>query len=192
MLREAEQAARREGVANVEWVRGSSAELPDLEPALGQFDLVTIGTAFHFMDPRTTLRELRRIAPGGAVAVAYNGTPMWLHPDPWARALRGVLESRLGPVSDTDFTTEALRAAEDTMRDLGYAHVERWEHAAAEPIDVDFIVGHILSATSPEQIPPEQRDELARDVSDAISAVATPGDLIEHVHVRAVLGRTDA
>ncbi len=82
--------------------------------------LVTIGTAFHFMEPAATLGELQRMAAGGVVAVAYNGTPMWLHPDPWAKALRRVLEDRLGPLSDADFTAEALLAAEGAMKAIGY------------------------------------------------------------------------
>ena len=56
MLREAEKALREQGFENVEWIRGSSAEL--LTRALGGFDLVTIGTAFHYMDPSATLGEL--------------------------------------------------------------------------------------------------------------------------------------
>jgi ubiquinone/menaquinone biosynthesis C-methylase UbiE len=68
MLREARRAARQRRVENAEWVLGGSADLPSLESALGRFDLVTIGTAFHFMEPRAVLGDLWRIAPGGAVA----------------------------------------------------------------------------------------------------------------------------
>jgi SAM-dependent methyltransferase len=192
MLGEAERAARERGIGNVEWIRGSSAELRELEPLLGRFDLVTIGTAFHFMEPRTTLSELQRIAPGGVVTVAYSGTPMWLHPDPWARALRAVLESRLGrPLRDTDFTAEALRAAEETMRDLGYTQLERWKQTDIETIDIDFVVGHILSATSTDQIPSAERQDFAQEVSSAITAVAPSGRVAETVRVRAVIGHTD-
>ena len=119
MLREAKRAASERGIGNVAWLTAGSAELGQMQPALRRFDLVTVGTAFHFMEPRATLGELQRIAAGGVVAVAYYGSPMWLQPDPWAQALRAVLESRVGRLGDTDFTAEALRAAEDTMR-------ERW------------------------------------------------------------------
>ena len=191
MLREAKRAAREQGIRNVEWIRASSAELRELEPLLGRFDLVTIGTAFHFMEPRATLSELQRIAGGGVVAVAYNGTPMWLHRDPWATALRAVLESRLGrPLRDTDFTAEALRAAEEAMRDLGYTQVERWEQTSTETIDLEFVVGHILSATSTDQIPPADRQDFAQEVSSAITAVAPSGRVTETVQVRAVIGHT--
>jgi SAM-dependent methyltransferase len=188
MLGEAERATGERGFENVEWIRGSSAELPALEPALGRFDLVTIGTAFHFMEPAATLCELQRMASDGVVVVAYNGTPMWLHPDPWAKALRCVLESRLGPLSDTDFTAEAILAAEDAMQALGYTQIERWEGTYLETITVDFVVGHILSATSTEQIPPAQRENFAREVSLALTTLAPSGRVDEPVSVRAVIG----
>jgi SAM-dependent methyltransferase len=189
MLREADRAAREQGIESVEWIRGSSAELQTWASALARFDLVTVGTAFHFMEPSATLGELQRMA-AGVVVVAYNGRPMWLHPDPWAKALRRALENRLGQLSDADFTTEALLAAEDTMQALGYAQIERWQRTYVEKIDLDFVVGHILSATSTDQITSAQRQDFAQEVSAAITAVEPSGRVEETVPVRAVIGRT--
>jgi ubiquinone/menaquinone biosynthesis C-methylase UbiE len=189
MLREAERATQGCGLESVDWIEGSSTDLPTLAPALGRFDLVTIGTAFHFMEPTTTLTALRRIAPGGAVAVAYNGTPMWLHTDPWAKALRQVLENRLGQLGNTDFTTDALLAAADTMNALGYTQIERWERSYLDTISLDFVIGHILSATTADQIPPAQRGDFAREASSALTPLAPAGHVDERVTVRAVIGR---
>lgn len=191
MLREAARKARERGIAHVEWIRDRADGLQKLEPAIGRFDLVTIGTAFHFMEPRTTLSELRETAAGGSVAVAYNGSPMWLHPDPWAKALRAVLEARLGQLRDIDFTAEALRAADVTMRDLGYTEIEHWEQTEVETIDVDFVIGHILSATTTDQIPLAQREEFAREVRSAIRSVVPSGRVVESVSMRAVIGRAN-
>jgi len=179
------------GITHVEWIRGSADKLQKLAPALGLIDLVTIGTAFHFLEPRDTLSELRRAAAGASVAVAYNGSPMWLHRDPWAKALRGVLETRLGQLRDVDFTAEALQAAEDAMRVLGYTEIERWEQTHIETIDVDFVIGHILSATTTDQIPASQRDEFGAEVSSAICRVDPSGRVAETVSVRAVIGRAN-
>jgi SAM-dependent methyltransferase len=188
MLLEAERAARERKVTNAHWIEASSRDLEELEPALGCFDLVTVGTAFHFMEPRSTLAALQRI--GGAVAVAYAGSPMWLHPDPWARALRGVLEARLGRLRDFDFTAEALRVCEAAMRDLGYVGIELWEQSYEDTIEIDFVVGHILSATSTEQIPPATRRSFEDDIRSAITAVAPSGGVVETVIVRAIIAST--
>jgi hypothetical protein len=77
------------------------------------------------------------------------------------------------------------------MHDLGYTEIERWERTEVKTIDVGFVVGHILSATSPDQIPPTQREEFAQEVSSAIGATAPAGHLVETVPVHAVIGRTD-
>jgi SAM-dependent methyltransferase len=189
MLREAARLARERHVGNAEWIQASSSDLPGLESELGPVDLVTIGTAFHFMEPQATLRALMRIVrEGGAVAVAYNGSPMWLHPDPWAQTLRRVLESRLGPVRSLDVAAEGLRASELTMKDLGYARIERWEHTYESTVDIDFIIGHISSALSPVQIPPEQRPDFDEQVRQEIAVIAPSGSVTETVAVRAVIG----
>ena len=190
MLREAARLARERDVRNAQWIRASSSDLPRLESELGLVDLVTIGTAFHFMEPRATLRGLTRVVrEGGAVAVAYNGSPMWLHPDRWATTLRGVLESRLGPVRSLDVAAEGLHACELAMRDLGYAGIERWERTYESTVDIDFIIGHISTALSPEQIPPEQRPGFEEQIRHEIAAVAPWGRVTETVAVRAVIGR---
>jgi SAM-dependent methyltransferase len=191
MLREAGRLARERNARNAEWILASSSDLPRLASELGLFDLVTIGTAFHFMEPRATLRALKGIVrAGGVVAVAYNGSPVWLHSDRWAKTLRGVLESRLGPLRDLDVAAEGLRACGVAMRDVGYVGVERWEHTYESAIDVDYIVGHIFSALSPGQIPLEQRPDFEKQLRNEIAAVAPSGRMTETVAVRAVIGHT--
>ena len=182
MLREAEIVARERELANLEWLEGSSADLPELEP----IDLVTIGTAFHFMEPRATLQALRtRLTEDGAVAVAYNGSPMWLQPNRWARALRGVLEEWFGPLRDLDIAVEGIEAAERALQELGYRDIERWERVYEDEVDADFVVGHIFSALSPDQVQPSRRSEFAH----AMANVLPTGTFSESVAVRAVVGR---
>jgi SAM-dependent methyltransferase len=190
MLREAARLAAARDVRNAEWIRAASSDLPRLEEQLGRFDLVTIGTAFHWMEPRTTLQSLKRIVrPGGGVAVAYNGSPIWLHRDAWAEALRRVLESWLGPVRPSDLAAEGLEECEVAMRDLGYVGVERWEHTYECTIEIDYVVGHIYSALSPTQIPRERRPAFEQDLRKEIAAHAPSGRVTEGVAVRAVIGR---
>jgi hypothetical protein len=54
------------------------------------------------------------------------------------------------------------------------------------------VVGHIISETSSDQIPPAQRQDFAQELSSAITAVAPTGRVAETVSVRAVIGRTDS
>ena len=74
------------------------------------------------------------------------------------------------------------------MRDIGYAGIERWERTAVEKISADFVVGHILSAISTEQISLTEREAFARELAAAITAVEPSGCVVESVPVRAVIG----
>jgi SAM-dependent methyltransferase len=190
MLREAARLAHERGIPDAEWIEASSADLPNLATELGLVDLVTIGTAFHFMEPQTTLRALMPVVRGGgAVAVAYNGSPMWLHPDAWAKALRRVLESQLGSVSDLDVATEGLRACEIAMQELRYTEIERWQHTYESVIDIDFIIGHIYTALSPGRIPPQERPSFEQRIRREITTVTPSGHVSETVAVRVLIGR---
>jgi ubiquinone/menaquinone biosynthesis C-methylase UbiE len=190
MLREAARLAHERGIHNAEWIQASSSDLPNLATELGLVDLVTIATAFHFMEPQSTLHALMRLVrAGGAVAVAYNGSPMWLHPEAWAKGLRRVLEAELGSVSDLDVATEGLRACELAMHELGYTEIERWQYTYESVIDIDFIVGHIYTALSPGRIPPNERPSFEQRIKREITAVAHSGHVSETVAVRVLIGR---
>jgi len=67
MLEEAEQQAKEAGVANIQWLRGSSA---DLNANLGSFRLVGMGRSFHWMNRDAVLAALFDIVePGGGVVI---------------------------------------------------------------------------------------------------------------------------
>lgn len=190
MLYEAAHLAHERGIDNAEWIEASTTDLPNLATELGVVDLVTIATAFHFMEPQTTLRTLTRLVRGGgAVAVAYNGSPMWLHPDAWAKALRRALETQLGSVSELDVAVEGLRACELAMQKLGYTDIEHWQHTYESVIDIDFIVGHIYTALSPGRIPTRERPSFEERIKHEITAVAHSDHVSETVAVRVLIGR---
>jgi hypothetical protein len=55
---------------------------------------------------------------------------------------------------------------------------------------LDFVTGHVLSATSTDQIPPTERQRFASELTSAIKTIAPTGRVVETVSVRAVIGRT--
>lgn len=73
MLALCQQQAATHGFRHVEVRQGSSQ---DLDASFGQFDLVVIGRAFHWMDRIATLRQLDQlIAPGGAIVLFADRHP---------------------------------------------------------------------------------------------------------------------
>lgn len=91
MLRLARQAGVDQGLANVSWLLAADTDLPALARAVGPASVtaVTIGNAIHWMQPEQLFTNLASlIQPGGGIAVIANGSPIWLHDTPWARASR--------------------------------------------------------------------------------------------------------
>jgi SAM-dependent methyltransferase len=76
-------------VVDVTFVQGSSY---DLDPGFGQFRLVTIGRAFHWMDREDTLRRLDGLVePGGAIVLFSDKSPD-VPANAWTAAYRAVLD----------------------------------------------------------------------------------------------------
>ena len=55
MIVEAREKSNDGGITNIEWLEAGSDDLEDLREEIGVLDLVTIGTAFHWMDRDATL-----------------------------------------------------------------------------------------------------------------------------------------
>jgi ubiquinone/menaquinone biosynthesis C-methylase UbiE len=58
MIVEARKKSSDEGITNIEWLEAGSDDLEDLREEIGELNLVTIGTAFHWMDRDATLQCL--------------------------------------------------------------------------------------------------------------------------------------
>ncbi|MEU2037075.1 class I SAM-dependent methyltransferase [Nocardia niwae] len=70
MLAEAARRAQAEGIGNVAWRQGSSADLPG---GFGRFRLVTMGRSFHWMDRGRVLAALSGVVDDdGAVVIAND------------------------------------------------------------------------------------------------------------------------
>lgn len=78
----AQEAAKKEGIANVEFVMGDIGLMVD-----GTFDVVISHDAFeHFEEPEKILAEMVRVAkPGGRILIKFG--PTWR--SPWGRHMSG-------------------------------------------------------------------------------------------------------
>jgi len=100
MLSEAARAARVHGVANVQFIHARAEELGD---SLGKFRLITVGSAFHWMDRDKVLNIAHRaLVPSGVFAIiespgkATDTSESDLPLVPWDR-VHGVVNHFLGP-----------------------------------------------------------------------------------------------
>jgi SAM-dependent methyltransferase len=192
MLVQTRRAADQRDARNLLWIVGSDRDMQALGRVLGQGRLaaVLIGQALHWMRPESLFGGLASLVrPGGGVAVVTNGTPLWLQESRWSVALREFLQTSFGWKLDaTCGTDEASRARyRRQLADAGFGVVER--HIDYEDVlDLDSLVGGLLSAFPVQELPPpERRREFAARVGRAL---APETRFTEHVRVSMLLGRT--
>lgn len=192
MLAQARRAAEEHDARNLLWIVGSDRDMQRLGRVLGQGTLaaVMIGQALHWMEPESLFDVLvGLVRPGGGVAVITNGAPLWLQESRWSVALREFLQTSFGWKLDaTCGTDEASHARyRRQLTDAGFDVVE--SHIDYEDVlDLDSLVGGLLSAFPVEELPPpERRHAFAARVARAL---APESRFTEHVRVSMLLGRT--
>jgi SAM-dependent methyltransferase len=194
MLAQARRAADEHGARNLLWILGSDRDMPALGRVLGRGALaaVVIGQALHWMEPESLFGALvSLVRPGGGVAVITNGTPLWLQESPWSVALREFLQTSFGWTLDATCGTDDASQARyhRQLTEAGFDVVER--HIDYEDdLDLESLVGGLLSAFPVAELPPPQRrQEFAARVARAL---APETRFTEHVRVSMLLGRATA
>ncbi|TDC78160.1 class I SAM-dependent methyltransferase [Streptomyces hainanensis] len=192
MLRHARAAAERRGVRNVTWVLGADTDVPALAPLVGQhgLGLAVVGQALHWMDSDRLFPALAPLLrPGGGIAVVSNGTPLWLRATDWSRALRDFLQRRLGrPLVATCGTDAADRHRyARALTAAGYREVRQVGHTYEHVLDLDRLVGEILSAMPPDELPPpDERPAFAHELGHALGGRREFTETVEVVALTAV------
>jgi SAM-dependent methyltransferase len=190
MLAHARRAAAERGLANVSWVVGTDADVPALRSALGDgsVGVVTIGQALHWMRHDDLFRAVfDLVRPGGGIAVLTNGTPLWLQDSDWSRALRACLEEWLGtPAGNACGTDEEAQARyRDSLAAAGF-RVDVHGIDYTDTLDVESIVGGVLSALPASRLPPPaKRPPFTERIRHALEPHAP---FTEHVHVTVLTG----
>ena len=99
MLVVGREKALSNGVGNIRWMQGGSDDLSSMKPVLGQFRLVTIGNAFHWMDRDATLAALNEfIQPSGGIAILGGSSAggVWEAEGGWKGVARSVIQRWAG------------------------------------------------------------------------------------------------
>jgi len=164
---------------NIAWVLGSDEELPAIGATLGNRPVgaITVATALHWMDDPAVFQTANKLVrPGGGVAVVTNGKPLWHLDIGWSRALRGFLEGWMGRPATMGCGTddEAQRRYRAHLAAAGLRVVET-RVAYTDALDLDHLVGGVLSAFSSGMLPyGEERQHFRDGLRDAVGSGPFP------------------
>lgn len=147
MVAEGERQAERAGVTNIHWLTRRAEEAP---ADLGQFRLVTIGNAFHWMDQPTMLRRLEDlIAPGGGVALLGMGGSHWEVSEPWSQTVVAVIQRWLGEKRRAGQRLAQIpdRRFEDWLTDSSFSRLEIGSYTINPTWTLDEVIGELYSTS---------------------------------------------
>lgn len=166
------------GIDNVEWIAGS-AETVELD---GQFDLITVGTAFHRLERRVVAeRMMSWLVKGGAVAVTWSNMP-WEGQLDWQKVLLDLFIDWVGRMGVAERVpagfeqTMELDPHEKVLRRAGFDYLGRFEFTATNMWTVEELAGFIYSTSLLNRhVLGDRAGELARDLAERLLALEPSG-----------------
>ncbi len=149
MVSFARQAARDQQIDNAEFHVMSGEDISQLP---GEFNLVTYGSALHWMDiPKTLAASHSKLVMGGGVAV-LGMRSIWGGESDWEQTVVSVVQHWMGQDrragSGTFETSVQLDLSfERALDDAGFVIFESNNVEANYTVDVPFILGHLYTTS---------------------------------------------
>jgi ubiquinone/menaquinone biosynthesis C-methylase UbiE len=184
MLKVAHAQAIDAGVKNISWIHDQAENITS---KLGEFHLVTIGRAFHWMDRELVIQHIHEIlADDGGVAIIQTHEDPWNSQHPWKQASITVVKKWLG---------EQRRAGQGVWKNLGIPHATILENSSfsqqciyevkyIKSWTLDTYIGYLYSTAFclPSFIG-ENRQEFEADMRKALLEVEPSGVFVEELPI---------
>ena len=191
MVAEGKEQAVASGVSNIKWIEGGSEDLPLLKNKLGEFKLVTIGTAFHWMDREKTLDKLHEIiSDDGGIAIAWN-TSIWTYRSyEWLTTVRELIRKYLG---------EERRAGSGTYKVAPIKHeliitassftkTETWKQHRVRSFTPDELIGNLYSTSMANpSVLGDKKDAFESELRQDLARLESPGGFRSEGDTEAIL-----
>jgi SAM-dependent methyltransferase len=183
LLRDRARAERADIVA----LLAAAEDLPVVGTVMGEgsVSLVTMANALHWMDASEVFTQAHRLLRPGGIAVVSHGLPLWMTDTPWARALNRYLQEWLGqPTGWMCGLDDATR--DERIRPLqaaGFQDVTVLRHTHQAVPAPKYVVGHLYSAMSAQDVPVDRWAAFEQGVLDILREHERRTGLIEDVPV---------
>lgn len=186
------QQAATAGIDNIDWLV-ATAEAAELPPPQS-VDLITIGSAFHWMDRPLVLDRIRKmLRPAGVLAVVGGNSP-WTGTQPWQQVIVELLKQLVGP---------RRRAGDGLFRRLkdphevvlaGHGFSDAVQHDFDAPYEwtLDQILGYLRSTSfASSAVLGERAEEFEAALSARLLELNPAGAFTELLPFYALIGHPD-
>jgi SAM-dependent methyltransferase len=187
MLNEAVRLAGEQGRSNLRWVQARAEVFEDRRSS---YQLVVIGSAFHWMD-RPLVADIahRLLAPGGLFALLGNPTPLLqIRRGQGVGAAVAAVQDRWFPAEDFPRWTGSLTRPEGVIRASRFGAATVLHVPTRQEWDVTSLVGFLRSTSwRPDQVLGARFPIFEADLRDAVLAVEPTGRWIYEDSVEVIL-----
>lgn len=192
MIHEAKKKSHDKGITNINWIDAGSDDLGNLKENIGELNLVTIGTAFHWMDRDATLKCLASMISedGAIVEVGTSG----IKPTEWEKSAKAIIRKWLG---ETRRAGSVVYEVPDERHEVIFARspfkqIEGYKHQYEYGWTVNSIVGYYLSTSyCSEYVLADKKDIFEQDLRQSLYKIDPQGQFVETRSVDAIIALRD-
>jgi ubiquinone/menaquinone biosynthesis C-methylase UbiE len=191
MIAEGKEQAAVGGVSNIKWLEGGSEDLLIFKEKLGKFKLVTIGTAFHWMDRERTLDELYEIiSDDGGIAIAWNDSIWNNAANEWQAVVRRVIRNFLGDerrAGSSTFNVAPIKH-ELFVAESSFRKTETWKHHWERSLTPDELIGNLYSTSMANpSVLGDKKEAFESELRKALARLESPDGFRSEGEMEAIL-----
>ncbi|HEY0684843.1 MAG TPA: methyltransferase domain-containing protein [Steroidobacter sp.] len=171
---------------NIQW-RCMRAE--DATEEVGDFDVVTMGQSFHWMERDRVLSQVAKlIKPGGGLVLINPGRRR--PQESWESLVYGVIARYVAPNERHPSKSPELAHEPSLLRSASFSEFTTTEFGMAFDRDLDSIVGYVYSSsTSPRSAFGNRALEFERELSETLRRINPPGVFRERVETELIVAK---
>lgn len=186
MIEQGRKDAELAGCDNIQWRCMKAEEVTD---GLGQFDLVTMGQSFHWMQRDRVLQQVARLIKEGGGLVVIN--PGRRRPqESWEPLVHDVIARYVTPGERHPSKSPELAHEPALLRSAAFAAFTATEYAMEFERDIASIIGYAYSmSTSPKSDFGARAAGFERELSGALLKISPSGVFRERVETELIVAK---
>jgi ubiquinone/menaquinone biosynthesis C-methylase UbiE len=162
------------------------ARIEHLPETLEAFDIVTIGRALHWMEPRATLRALERIVVEGGSIVVCRASPPPGPNNPWLEPYNDLRNQWVDHRGEERYSADAA----ERFADSRFRFMEKVVVSSTHFVTIEELVRRSLSrSTTSPQVLGEKLLEFEQALAKALRPFASDGLVREEIDAHALIFR---